>query len=123
MLLLLTMVGAALGAPARWLLDEYVQGRHRSTFPWGTLLINVLGSLVFGALVSAAALERASAPTIALLGAGLCGGFTTFSTFGYETVRLAQQGATRQAVLNAGLSVVLGLGASLAGWWAVQALA
>ena len=121
-LLVLAMAGAALGAPARWLLDQYVQDRHHSVFPWGTLLINVLGSFVFGALMSLSSVGEASAAAMALLGAGLCGGFTTFSTFGYETVRLTQEGDPRQAGGNIVLSLGLGLLASAAGWWLVQAL-
>ena len=121
-LLALAMAGAALGAPARWVLDQYVQDRHRSTFPWGTLLINVLGSFAFGALMSLSSVGEATAAAIALLGAGLCGGFTTFSTFGYETVRLTQEGNRRLAGGNVVLSLGLGLLASASGWWLVQAL-
>jgi fluoride exporter len=122
-LLLLAMVGAAVGAPLRWLVDQYIQARHETVFPWGTFAINVSGSFLLGVLLSAAELGHASASVIALVGAGFCGGFTTFSTFGYETVRLAQDGSLLEAPANVALSVVVGLGASLAGWAVVQALA
>ena len=121
-LLALAMAGAALGAPARWLLDQYVQDRHRSAFPWGTLLINVLGSFVFGALISLSSVGEASAAAIALLGAGLCGGFTTFSTFSYETYRLTEDAAYRIGGMNVAASVTVGLLASFAGWWLADAV-
>jgi fluoride exporter len=119
---LLTILGAALGAPSRWLLDRYVQARHDSVFPWGTFAINVSGSLLLGGLLAAAAAGSATPETLALAGAGFCGGFTTFSTFGYETVRLAQEGSQRTAALNVGASLAVGLAASLTGWWSVSAL-
>jgi fluoride exporter len=122
-LLLLAMAGAAVGSPARWLMDQYVQARHRSDFPWGTLAINVLGSLVLGLLLGAASLDRIADPTLALAGAGFCGGFTTFSTFGYETVRLAQEGSSLRAAGNVGLSLAAGLAASAAGWGLVAIMA
>lgn len=121
MLLLLTMVGAAVGAPSRWLIDQYVQTRHDSVFPWGTLVINVAGSLLLGALLSLGTAGRASLNELALAGTGFCGGFTTFSTFGYETVRLAEEGSIGEAILNVLGSVTLGLLASVVGWQLVQA--
>jgi fluoride exporter len=122
-LLLLAMAGAAVGAPSRWLLDQYVQARHRSDFPWGTLAINVVGSFLLGLLLAAASLDRVGVTLIALAGAGFCGGFTTFSTFGYETVRLAQEGTTLRSAANVALSLALGLAASVAGWALVTIMA
>ncbi len=119
MLLLFAMLGAAVGAPSRWVLDQWVQSRHDSVFPWGTLVINVLGSLVLGALLGLASTGHASTGVLVLAGTGFCGGFTTFSTFGYETVRLAQQGSSSSAALNVGLSLGAGLAAALVGWYAV----
>lgn len=123
MLMVFAMVGAGLGAPCRWLLDQWVQSRHDSVFPWGTLIINVVGSLVLGALLALVATGTVSTSVLVLAGTGFCGGFTTFSTFGFETVRLAQQGSSPAAVLNVGLSLGVGLVAALAGWYAVTALA
>ena len=121
-LLLLTMLGAALGVASRWLLDQYVQSRHDSVFPWGTFTINVTGSLLLGGLLAAAAAGHVTDSTLALAGAGFCGGYTTFSTFGYETLRLSQDGSQFEAVLNAAASLAVGLTASFAGWWAVTAV-
>ena len=119
MLLLFAMLGAAVGAPSRWVFDQWVQSRHDSVFPWGTLVINVLGSLVLGALLGLVSTGHASTGVLVLAGTGFCGGFTTFSTFGYETVRLAQQGSSASAALNVSLSLGAGLAAALVGWYAV----
>jgi len=112
---LLVMVGAAVGAPSRWLLDQTVRGRFAGVFPWGTLAINVLGSAVLGILLGATATGGHSA-LVALVGTGFCGGFTTFSSFGFETVRLTEEGDYGQAALNVVLSLGLGLAAAFAGW-------
>ena len=113
MTLALVMLGAALGAPCRWLLDRFVQSRHDSVLPWGTFVINVLGSLALGLLLGAAS----SHELVALLGTGFCGGFTTFSTFGFESVRLGERGSGSIALLNVGASMAVGLLAAFAGWY------
>ncbi|GAA1808787.1 fluoride efflux transporter CrcB [Planosporangium flavigriseum] len=110
---LLVALGAAVGAPLRYLVDRAIQGRHDSLFPWGTFAVNVVGSFLLG-LLAAAALHT-SAPIMALLGTGLCGALTTYSTFGYETVRLLRGRARLLAVLNVVASIVAGLGAAAAG--------
>jgi CrcB protein len=117
---LLVALGAAVGAPLRYLVDRAIQGRHDSLFPWGTFAVNVAGSFLLGLL--AAATLHTSAPVMALLGTGLCGALTTYSTFGYETVRLLQERARLIAVLNVVLSVVAGLGAAVAGAALAQVL-
>jgi CrcB protein len=110
--------GAALGAPARYLADRTLAGRQDSVFPWGTFLANVTGCALLGFL---AALP--SHPGLmAFAGTGFCGALTTYSTFGYETVRLAQSGARTLAVLNVGASILAGLGAAYCGMALAQAL-
>ncbi len=116
-LLALVVLGGGVGAAGRWLVDQAIQARHDSTLPWGTFAVNVLGSLLLGVLLGASLLGPADARWVALLGTGFCGGFTTFSTFGYETVRLLEDGARLSAALNALGSVVVGLAAAVAGWW------
>jgi len=111
--LALVMLGAAIGAPSRWALDRFVQARHDSVFPWGTFTINVLGSLLLGVILGA----RVPADVALLLGTGFCGGFTTFSTFGFETVRLAQEGSRAEALLNVGASLAAGMVAAVTGWY------
>ena len=118
---LLVMVGAAFGAPSRWLLDQAVRNRVRGDFPWGTLAINVAGSLLLGLLLGAPA-GRTGTALVALLGTGFCGGFTTFSSFGFETVRLAEEGEYRAACLNVMASVGVGVAAAFLGWSLGQAL-
>ncbi|MGW1224285.1 fluoride efflux transporter CrcB [Streptomyces sp. NPDC002530] len=112
---LLVIVGAAVGAPLRYLTDRAVQARHDTVFPWGTFTVNVCGSLVLGLLTGAAAAGAASTHVQLLVGTGLCGALTTYSTFSYETLRLAEDGARFYAAVNAAASVVAGLGAAFAG--------
>ncbi|MFK8909866.1 fluoride efflux transporter FluC [Streptomyces sp. YS-3] len=108
---LLVVVGAAVGAPLRYLTDRAVQARHDSVFPWGTFVVNAAGSLLLGALAGA----TASSGTYALLGTGLCGALTTYSTFSYETLRLAERGWKFLAAANVAASVLVGLGAVFLG--------
>lgn len=109
--MLLVAAGAAVGAPLRYLLDRAVQRRHESDFPWGTLAVNVVGSLVLGVLVGL----PAPAGLSALLGVGFCGALTTYSTFGYETVRLLQNRTYLFAAMNVVVSLLAGLGAAYLG--------
>lgn len=118
MTLLLVALGAAIGAPLRYLTDRAVQSRHDSVFPWGTLTVNVAGSLVLGLLAGL----PASGPLAAFLGTGFCGALTTYSTFSYETLRLAQSGARFYAAMNVVASIVAGLGAASLGLLLAQAL-
>ncbi|MER7013079.1 fluoride efflux transporter CrcB [Saccharopolyspora sp. NPDC000359] len=112
---LLVAVGGALGACLRFLTDRWVQARHDTGFPWGTLAVNALGSLVLGVLTGLA-LFGVQAPELqALLGVGFCGALTTFSTFGYESVRLLTDGARLYAVLNVLGSVLAGIGSGVLG--------
>ncbi|MER5780317.1 fluoride efflux transporter CrcB [Streptomyces mobaraensis] len=109
---LFVVAGAMAGAPLRYLADRAVQARHDSVFPWGTFTVNVVGCLVLG-VVTAVAPEDVRLG----LGTGLCGALTTYSTFSYETLRLAEDGARGLAALNALGSVAAGLGAACAGAW------
>ena len=111
MTVLLIALGAAVGAPLRYLTDRAVQARLGSAFPWGTLTVNVAGSLLLGVLVGLPVGPTAGA----LLGTGLCGALTTYSTFGYETLRLARTGNRLRALANVLLNVAAGLTAATAG--------
>lgn len=108
---LLVVLGGAVGAPLRYLTDRAVQARHDSVFPWGTFVVNAAGSLVLGALAGAAV----SSGAYALLGTGLCGALTTYSTLSYETLRLAERGWKFLAVANVAASLLVGLGAVFLG--------
>ena len=116
--LALVALGAAVGAPLRYLADRLVQARHDTVFPWGTFTVNVAGSALLGFL---AALP-AGAGVLALAGTGFCGALTTYSTFGYETLRLAEDGARPLAVFNAAASVAGALGAAYCGLAVAQAI-
>ena len=111
MTVLLVILGAAVGAPLRYLADRAVQERHESAFPWGTLIVNVGGSLLLGLLAGLPATGAAAA----LLGTGFCGALTTYSTFSYETLHLARGGLRWHAVANVTVSVLAGLGAAWLG--------
>ncbi|QDQ15100.1 fluoride efflux transporter CrcB [Streptomyces spectabilis] len=119
---LLVLTGAAVGAPLRYLTDRAVQGRHDSVFPWGTFTVNVVGCLVLGVLTGAVTHGAASDSAQLLVGTGLCGALTTYSTFSYETLRLAETGARFLAAANAVASVVAGLGAAVTGAALARAL-
>jgi CrcB protein len=112
---LLVVVGGMLGAPLRYLTDRAVQFLHDTVLPWGTFAVNVAGSLLLGLLTGAVAAGAAHSHLQLLLGTGLCGALTTYSTFSYETLRLAQDGALLYAVANVVASVVAGVGAAVAG--------
>jgi len=119
---LLVIGGACLGAPLRYLTDRIVQARHDSVFPWGTLTVNLAGCLILGLLTGAAITGAASPPAQLLVGTGLCGALTTYSTFSYETLRLLQTGARFYAATNVIASVITGLGATYTGAALAQAL-
>jgi fluoride exporter len=110
----------ALGAPLRYLVDRAIQARHDSVFPWGTFAVNAAGSFVLGGLATTSL--HTPAPVMAILGTGLCGALTTYSTFGYETIRLLQDRARLFALLNAAASIIAGLGAAGLGAAVAQAL-
>lgn len=106
-------LGAAVGAPARYLLDRWVQVRHDSVFPWGTLTVNVVATFALG--VVAAATDSLSPAAVLALGTGLCGALSTYSTFAYETFRLVETRALLYAVGNVVVALTAGLGAVTVG--------
>jgi len=113
---LLVAAGGAVGAPLRYLTDRSVQRRHDSLFPWGTFVVNVVGSMILGVLAGAALVGAGSSTTGLLLGTGMCGALTTYSTLSFETARLLEQRARLYAFANLAGSIVAGLAAVTAGY-------
>ena len=118
----LVVVGAMVGAPLRYLTDRAVQTRHDSVFPWGTFAVNVTGCLILGTLTGAVSAGVAGSHLQLLVGTGLCGALTTYSTFSYETLRLTETGAGLYAAVNVVGSVTAGLGAAFVGVSIAEAL-
>jgi CrcB protein len=107
----LTLLAGATGAVTRFVLDSSIKQRWRSPLPWATVLINVSGSLLLGLLVGLVTFGGHPAVWQTVVGTGFCGGYTTFSTASFETVRLIQQGRRGSALLNAVGSLVLSVAA------------
>lgn len=108
----LVVVGALVGAPLRYLLDLVVRWWLRSgddDLPWGTLLVNLVGSAVIGAVVGGTAGRPGTGVATTLIGTGFCGALTTFSALSYETVRLVETGRALQAAAYATGSLVAGV--------------
>ena len=123
MIVALTLVAGALGAVTRFVLDSSIKQRWRSVFPLGTVVINVTGSLLLGVLAGLVLFHGQPTAWQTIVGTGFCGGYTTFSTASFETVRLVQQGRRALALLNAVGSLVLSVAAcagGLAGMWALS---
>ena len=110
-------LGSALGGVGRYLFGGTIQRWTPGEFPLGTLAVNVTGSLILGFIVRYALETPAvSTETRAFLTIGFCGGFTTFSTFSYESAVLLQKGEWSRLALYTGLSMALTIAATLAGF-------
>jgi CrcB protein len=121
--LLWICLGGAVGSGARYLVSTWVLGTLGPAFPWGTLAVNAIGSFLLGALMHVGLSTDLLSPTLRLaLSTGVLGGFTTYSTFNYETLQYVRDGALRLAALNVGTTVILCLAAGLLGLAAARAL-
>ena len=110
-------VVAGVGAVCRYVADQVISQRHSSVFPWGTVTINVVGSFVLGLSTGLAAHHGLSVTAATIIGSGFCAGFTTFSTWMWETIALAEARAVVAAIMNVVVSLVVGLGAAALGLW------
>lgn len=115
MIPVLTLIAGASGAVARFVVDAVVKQRWRSPFPLGTFVINVAGSLLLGVLAGLVLFHGQPSAWQTVVGTGFCGGYTTFSTASFETVRLVQQGRRMYALANAVGSLVVSVAACAAG--------
>ena len=116
-------VGSAIGGVSRYLVGGLSQRLVGGTFPSGTLLINITGSFLLGFILRYGVETTTLTPEVrAFLTVGFCGGYTTFSTFSYETIALAEDGQWTRAALYVGLSVGLSLVATFAGIVAAREL-
>ncbi len=106
-------LGALAGAPLRLLADRVAMRRRGSGSVLGTLTVNVAGSALLGVLLG---LRNVSPAVLALVGTGFCGTLTTFSTFGYDVVRLVEERMVLRALIYLAGSLVLGLGAAATGY-------
>jgi fluoride exporter len=104
-------LGGCLGSILRFWLGSYIGSRLGSRFPYGTFVINVTGSFLIGMILAILAEKTHWSPNWRyLIPIGFIGGYTTFSTFEYETFRLFQDGQVMGALLNVTLSVIVGFG-------------
>ncbi len=116
-------IGSAVGGVIRYLLGGAIQRTLAASFPMGTLVINVTGSALLGFIFRYALETPAVTPEIrALLGIGFCGGYTTFSTFSYETLTLLEDGDWRRAGLYVGLSLIGSVLGAFLGFMAAREL-
>lgn len=118
--LALIAVGGGLGSVARLWVSEAVTRRYGAAFPWGTLAVNVSGAAAIGALAAVLLSPEAEAFETALVWSGLVigllGGYTTVSSFAWQTLALARNGQARRALANIGLSLGLCLTAAKSAW-------
>jgi CrcB protein len=116
-------LGGAIGTGARYLVSGWAVVLFGPLFPWGTLAVNVSGSFLIGAVMQAALTTKMIPPMVRLfLTAGVLGGFTTYSSFSYETIRLAREGALWLATANFALTSVACFLAGFAGIALVERL-
>ena len=122
-LTLAVALGSATGGVARFLLSAWLEQRTANSFPWATLLVNVSGSLLLGFLATWTFETAGVSPELrALLTTGLCGGYTTFSTFSLETFALAEEGQWIRAGGYVTLSVIVSIAGAAAGIYGARHL-
>jgi fluoride exporter len=119
-LLLLVGTGSFIGGVCRYLLSTLVQAKTPSGFPYGTLLVNLLGCFLIGVLFALFEKTEVSTETRLLLVTGVLGGFTTFSAFSGETYHLIRSGHFGIALTYVLISVVVGVSLTLAGAWIIR---
>ncbi|MEJ1113171.1 fluoride efflux transporter CrcB [Paenarthrobacter sp. CCNWLY172] len=117
MTVILLALAGGLGAAVRFVVDGLVRARLKTAFPWGTVIINISGSLLLGFLAGLVMRGQAPESLMLILGTGFLGGYTTFSTASLETIRLVQSGRTALAVINGLGTMAVSVVAAAAGVW------
>ena len=112
--IILVGLGGMIGSVMRYLVAYFI--KHDS-FPFATLLVNIIGSLLIGSIMGIAARQEGFANWRLFLATGICGGFTTFSAFAWENMQLLQQQRYGTFVFYTSISLILGLAAVTAGYW------
>ena len=115
MITLAIAVAAGIGALSRYVLDQVVQHRTRGEFPYGTFLINVTGSLLLGVVLGLTVHHHFPNNASLVIGTGFAGGYTTLSTWAWESLALAETGALGLMTLNVVGSLAVGFAAGAAG--------
>ena len=120
--ILLVCIAGAVGTGARYWTSAAALRAFGPAFPYGTLTVNVVGSFALAVIATLAIRAGVLSPTLQLtLGTGFCGGFTTYSTFNFETMKYLQEGAWRLALANVALTLVTCMAAGFLGWLAASA--
>ena len=121
--LLIVGTGSFIGGAMRYLLSTYIKHMYGQTFPWGTLVVNLLGCFVFGIIFALFSKHNSTDNTFCLLlTTGICGGFTTFSTFANESVQMIQNGNIGEFIGYMATSVIVGIALIALGYWIVKVL-
>lgn len=115
-LILLVGAGGAVGCIARFLSQQFISRYYPSSFPWGTLLVNIVGCFIIGVVYAVSEKGSVMSPEWRiLLATGFCGGFTTFSSFAYENVALMRDGELLLTFLYIAASIIVGLAGAYLG--------
>ncbi len=120
--LLIVGTGSFIGGAMRYLLSTFIKNVSGQGFPWGTLSVNLLGCFLFGIIFAIFSKNSSTDNTLfLLLATGICGGFTTFSTFANESVQMLQHGNTSGFIGYVATSVIAGFALIAMGYWIVKA--
>lgn len=121
--LLIVGSGSFIGGAMRYLISTYMKNMYGQGFPWGTLVVNLLGCFIFGIVFSIFSKHNATDNAFCLLlTTGMCGGFTTFSAFANENIQMIQNGNIVAFVGYIAISIVVGFALTGFGYWIVKAL-
>ena len=116
--LCLVGLGSFVGGALRYLISTWMKNACSQGFPWGTLLVNLVGCFLIGVIFALfSRFSSTSHPWCLLLTTGLCGGFTTFSTFANESLQMLQNGQWGGFITYVSISVIAGISLTALGYW------